>query len=248
MRRIKLITIFMILLIVLSACSTINVDNKVNSEYTDNSAKQGSDMDRLLETITAETAEYKGVCGVDLTWYYKDNVLVIKGTGEMADYLPPSWDITAPWQDISEDIAMVIIQDGVTYIGENAFNGMRALIRVDIANSVVKIGEKAFHKCYNLKQININEGLKIISYYSFGDCDKLSILTIPSTVEEIGYGAFEGAGIQELRFKGDAPKFLDHNGNVKDSNDINFGKGTMIYYSSDSFDKYIDDRYTWVKE
>ena len=94
MRRIKLITIFMILLIVLSACSTINVDNKVNSEYTDNSAKQGSDMDRLLETITAETAEYKGVCGVDLTWYYKDNVLVIKGHRRNGR-LSTGWDITA---------------------------------------------------------------------------------------------------------------------------------------------------------
>ena len=57
----------------------------------DNSTQQVQPQDsnstqEFLDSITPETAEAKGVCGADLTWYYQDNVLVIKGTGRITDF------------------------------------------------------------------------------------------------------------------------------------------------------------------
>ncbi len=40
----------------------------------------------FIKSINADNAEATGMCGADLTWYYLNNVLVIRGTGEMTDY------------------------------------------------------------------------------------------------------------------------------------------------------------------
>ncbi len=53
-----------------------------------------------LNSITLETAEQKGVCGNDLIWFYKDNVLVIQGTGPMTDY---EYE-TKPWAELKQEI------------------------------------------------------------------------------------------------------------------------------------------------
>ena len=49
---------------------------------TESQSELADDPDKetkaLLDSITADNAEFKGVCGDNAMWYYKDNVLVIK--------------------------------------------------------------------------------------------------------------------------------------------------------------------------
>lgn len=47
----------------------------------------------------------------------------------------------------------IIIGNGVTSIGKNAFYGFVSLKKVTIGNKVVSIGEKAFYKCENLEEV-----------------------------------------------------------------------------------------------
>jgi hypothetical protein len=47
----------------------------------------------------------------------------------------------------------VTIPDGVTEIGNNAFNGCKSLASVEIPSSVTKIGVGAFYKCTSLASI-----------------------------------------------------------------------------------------------
>ena len=93
----------------------------------------------LLMGLSAN-AKRAGTCGPDLRWYLTDNgVLTISGKGKMYDY---SFNNRAPWS--KSDIKRIIIGDGVTTIGEFAFNNCSTLTSVTIPNSVTEIGDNAF--------------------------------------------------------------------------------------------------------
>ncbi|MDE7360779.1 MAG: leucine-rich repeat protein, partial [Oscillospiraceae bacterium] len=86
---------------------------------------------------------YKGDCGDNVTWEYdEDNkTLTITGDGDMDNWTDEN---PAPWSDIAEDIEKVVIDDGVTSIGDNAFEGCTGLTDVTIPDSVETIGDNAF--------------------------------------------------------------------------------------------------------
>ena len=95
-------------------------------------------------------AENSGTCGPNLKWLLTDNgVLVITGKGGMYDYSDYN---RSPWS--KSDIKRIIIGDGVTTIGEFAFNDCSALTSVTIPNSVTEIGDYAFSDCINITQIS----------------------------------------------------------------------------------------------
>ncbi|MBQ4154111.1 MAG: leucine-rich repeat protein [Clostridia bacterium] len=90
-----------------------------------------------------------GSCGDNLSWTLDENgLLVISGTGDMANW--NFWDVSAPWLNYSEQISKVIIEEGVTSIGQNAFcsedsyfdyndHFYSALTEIDIPNTVTTI-------------------------------------------------------------------------------------------------------------
>ena len=140
----------------------------------------------LLMGLSANAERY-GTCGPNLKWYLNYNeVLTITGKGEMRDYLYPN---RAPWS--KSDIKRVIIGDGVTTIGEDAFYGCNTLTSVTIPNSVTKIGEHAFRGCSALTSVTIPNSVTTIGYYAFGGCSALTSVTIPNSVIEIVSSAFE---------------------------------------------------------
>ena len=74
------------------------------------------------------TATASGTCGDGLTWELEEVHLTISGTGAMTDYSLPS--APAPWYQYRGEIASVVLGDGVTTIGEEAFWGCSGLTSV----------------------------------------------------------------------------------------------------------------------
>lgn len=58
-----------------------------------------------------------------------------------------------PWYDYRSSITKVIIQDGVTSIGDNAFYECSNLANVTIPDSVTSIGRRAFDNCSSLTDV-----------------------------------------------------------------------------------------------
>ena len=170
--------------------------------------------------VTEESVGATSGTTVDCTWALDDNdTLTISGYGAMGDYssqkLNGTWITTAPW---GANIKSVVIEDGVTSIGEFAFYGCTGLTSVTIPDSVTSIGGYAFYECTGLTSVTIGNSVTIIGYAAFGECTGLTSVTIPDSVTSIGSYAFAGttwennqpdgvvyAGRVAYRYKGTMP-------------------------------------------
>lgn len=83
-----------------------------------------------------------------------------------------------------------IIPDGVTSIGDYAFEGCSSLTEINIPDSVTSIGDRAFRICSSLTEIKIPDGVTSIGISAFEGCSSLNEINIPDSVTSIGDGAF----------------------------------------------------------
>lgn len=85
-----------------------------------------------------------GTCGDNLTWFLntEDSTLTIIGTGEMYDYMQTEMIkySSAPWSTYMDDIRKIIVSEGVTYIGDYAFQSCN-LDSLIIPSSIKTIGK-----------------------------------------------------------------------------------------------------------
>ncbi len=122
-----------------------------------------------------------GKCGDDLTWTLDTaGTLTISGTGNMPEW---SWGSSAPWFSSRSSITKVVIENGVTSIGDYAFYALSALTSIEIPTSVTSIGEGAFEECCCLTSIELPAGLTAIGLIAFDNCTALESITIDAENE-----------------------------------------------------------------
>ena len=128
-----------------------------------------------------------GACGFKVTWTYAEGTLTISGTGPMYSYS----STTLPWLDYTESITRVVLEHGITEIGNYAFYGCINLTDISIPDSITYIGPDAFHNCSSLTEITIPSGVTAIHNFTFQNCTNLQEITIPAGITSIGGFAFQ---------------------------------------------------------
>ena len=137
-----------------------------------------------------------GMCGDNLTWSVSsDGTLTISGTGEMYDYRSSDLDEDtrpdAPWKSLKNKLTRLVLEAGITRIGDNAFEFCRYLEgTLTIPGTVNEIGEGAFAHCGGFDSVRIPESLTQIRKYTFWNCFGLTALELPDSITSIGEGAF----------------------------------------------------------
>ena len=126
----------------------------------------------------------QGDCSADgsnVTWTLdSDGTLTISGTGGMKDRA----------FYVNQNIKNVVIKDGVTSIGADAFSNCKSLTSIKIPNSVTVIGNSTFENCKSLTSITIPNSVTSIGNYAFLGCIRLTSITIPDSVTSIGLQTF----------------------------------------------------------
>lgn len=143
----------------------------------------------VKEEIVDGVYHYCGVCGDDLTWKLNRDtgVLTISGTGEMWDYSPQA---NAPWEEDSywSLIVAIVLEEGVTSIGDYAFSNLSYLENVTIPESVKRIGYRSFRHS-SIRSVYIPAG--VIEESAFERCTSLTSLTVGQNVTQIGEATFK---------------------------------------------------------
>ncbi|MDR0830018.1 MAG: leucine-rich repeat protein [Prevotellaceae bacterium] len=138
----------------------------------------------LMAAILA--ANSYAVTSYTLTGTSGNRTLTITGTGNMPNYSSGG----APWYSYRTEIKTVIINDGVTSIGNYAFNGCTGFNYVTIPNSVTSIGEGAFLGCTGFHYVTIPNSVTTIGIYAFRGCTSFTNIEIPNNIVSIGNNAF----------------------------------------------------------
>ena len=173
----------------------------------------------LFIVVSAWSQEpISGTCGDNATWSFnaETGTLTISGTGAMWNY---SFDtdnnrLTYPWWHIIDDFKSLVIEEGITSIGDISFTSCTSLTSASLPTTLTVIGNDAFSNCNKLQEIALPAGLKTIGDYAlsacaftqldlsackelttinqgaFYQCTKLQSIKLPTTLQSIGQVAF----------------------------------------------------------
>ena len=138
------------------------------------------------ENVTVETPENvpeqgyakSGTYGENITWTFDDSTgtLTFSGSGDMAD--TPAGEFT-PWEkNFRTEVKHIIINDGITNIGMNAFYTIEKAVDIHIPQSVTVIKDGALKGCESIEELRLPNGLKSIgsgAFWLMTSCKKFSI-------------------------------------------------------------------------
>ena len=151
----------------------------------------------MMLTTVSSWAQTSGNCGTsghesDVTWSYNstNNTLTISGTGAMADYASYS---DQPWYNNVSNIKNVIVGDGITHLGNRAFEFLNRVENITIGKDVETIGNYVCKNCSLRVSITIPPSVTEIGTEAFANNDFLSNVYVLSTISPtLGTDAFGG--------------------------------------------------------
>lgn len=104
-------------------------------------------MSGILSAMTAMGLwAQSGDCGEHVTWTLDGNTITISGEGKMNNYCAAQGNPT-PWEDYKTQIQKVIVNPGVTALGDYAFDQCHGVTSVSLPEGLLTIGQHAFADC-----------------------------------------------------------------------------------------------------
>jgi uncharacterized protein YjdB len=96
----------------------------------------------------------------------------------------------SPFYALRSSITAVVLEEGVTSIGEYAFFYCTMLKNVELPDTLQTIGSRAFFNCIVMQDIQLPSSLQSIGNAAFDYCKTLTEIRIPASVTSIGSYAF----------------------------------------------------------
>ncbi len=156
--------------------------------------------DSLLSAF--ENPDISGICGENVAWSLDvaTGRMVISGNGAIYDFESRK---TTPWTHFSNLVTELVVEEGITRIGEYAFNSLRNLETLTLPSTVEILDTYCFGICPTLTTLTIPEGVRIIASKVFNTCSGITTIYLPSTLEFVDMKAFEGAtSITDVYYNG----------------------------------------------
>ncbi len=172
----------------------------------------------------------------DIDWYYdsQTSTLYISGDGAMDDYVQT---YSAPWSTYTRDMQNLVIEEGVTYLGDYAFSGATSLTNVTVADSVTGMGNGVFAATPQLLSLSLGSNIAHIGDVSFakdGEADKAGFVL----TAEAGSYALHVAVSNNVAFSCESVSSGEHNVDIKQGTAMKAYlpytaqvDGTFVFYS-----------------
>ena len=119
------------------------------------------------EDVPEQGYAKSGTYGENITWTFDDSTgtLTFSGSGDMAD--TPAGECT-PWEkNFCTEVKHIIINDGITNIGMNAFYAIDKAEDIYIPQSVTVIKDGALQGCESIKELRLPNSLTNIGVKAF---------------------------------------------------------------------------------
>ena len=150
-------------------------------------------------------APTEGFCGAEgdgsnLRWSFdSDNfTLTITGSGRMIDFA----EAESPWYSGQYRINKIILPDGLTSIGNNAFHSCSAFASIELPETLNSIGMNAFKRCSGLQLVVCHAATPpTLGEDAFYDISNRAILNVPVASID-AYKAITGYALRFFKIAG----------------------------------------------
>ena len=158
-------------------CRNVFADDRALSEVYVDDIEAWCSMD--FATSASSPVSYGGMlydkAGTPMT-----DVVVPSSAGKVKDYQFAFY----------ERLHSIVIEDGITEIGNDAFKYCTGLTSASLPQSLQSIGLEAFYYCEQLTGLSLPRSLQSIGDYAFNGCERLTQVDIPGSVTKLNDGSF----------------------------------------------------------
>ncbi len=203
-----LITIVVLLLLSLSACSSNKVTEGIEftaledgtyaiSGYTGDATKIyiPAEYNNIAVTTIGEEAfaetQIQSISG-------GKNIVSIEEKAFMSCYMLKLFDIDGDITTIYNNafsectnLEEIILPKNLEHLGYGAFTDCESLKSIIIPDGVEEIDDYTFKNCSSLESISLPESITYISYDAFFKCENLKEVELPKALKGIGHDAFK---------------------------------------------------------
>ena len=214
----------------------LEVTYYIGTEEQWNAITIDSGNDALTKNVVFDYGKPTNGCGENATWVFDETngTLTISGTGAISDY--------SGWNEIASAVTYVEIGNGITAVGEGAFNGFTALKEVYLDESVTELGTDAFKGCSKLAIVTaLSDDLSFTNAFSGNDSRLFFVAKAGSgTYTALKSAGFTVNGISTDKEK-DGHKVLSFNGKTTVYKNLDYNYiSNLIADNSDTYYLYFD--------
>ena len=121
-------------------------------------------------------------------WTYDatTKTLTFSGTKDISDFVLNGHDPEPSWYKWNKKTEYIVIEEGITGIGESAFCDFVYVKKITLPISAKQIKYSAFQYNYRLKEIIIPDKVTVIGDCAFAGCSGLKSLPLPSGLKRMG--------------------------------------------------------------
>lgn len=101
-------------------------------------------------------------------------------------------EVSPPWESRKDEVKSVLIQKGVTTIGNYAFSDCKNLTGVYYGEDITSIGKCAFSGCEKMSKFLISNKVTSIGCSAFERCTSLTEIKLPESITKIEKETFSG--------------------------------------------------------
>lgn len=190
-------------------------------DFSDDAGQEGYEAGRVFNLGNGITAKLDA------------NTLTVSGSGAMPDFEEAS---DTPWFKNPTGISRIVIEKGITRIGNNSFVGLFNLMSIDLPEGLTEIGKGTFSDCNDerLEEITFPNSLIKIEESAFAGCSGLAtpVFGENSRLQTIGDHAFKNTGLVKVNLPASVKTLgTDVFGNCGSLEELNMSEGNTVYAS-----------------
>jgi len=127
--------------------------------------------------VADDIAVMHGTCSEEVSWSYNllTKTLTISGEGDIPAYTALG-ETVSPWSVYSDEIETVIVEEGITNMGEYAFYGSENIKTAVIPSTCNKYGQSTFAYCSNMTSLTVfANSVYSVNSYCFSNYDNCTL-------------------------------------------------------------------------
>lgn len=170
--------------------SVISINGNIATAHKEGSAtiiaRNGDIKLQTLIKVTDFKNSDNSLAGENISWSYENGTLTFKGNGKMYDFK----ESDIPWKDGAHLIKRIVVEEGITDIGDYVIYNLPNLTEVQLPDSVEWINSYNFIYCENLAEIIVSDNNEnymsedgILYEYDYY-YDQYSLLAYPPAKED----------------------------------------------------------------